>query len=103
MIEPPIQGPLSGVPGAGLRPAAGPGGGQTGGPSFADTLKESISEVNRLQEEADQAVQNLATGQETNLHETMLALEKADLSFRLMMQVRNKIVDAYQEIMRTQL
>lgn len=101
MINQPIQGPLAGASGSGPR-AAGREGSTGGGPSFADTLKESISEVNRLQEEADQAVQNLATGQGTNLHETMLALEKADISFRLMMQVRNKIVDAYQQIMSIQ-
>jgi len=71
--------------------------------SFGAVLKESISEVNRLQQEADHAVQSLAAGQAGTLHETMIALEKADISFRLMMQVRNKILEAYQEIMRTQL
>ena len=50
----------------------------------------------------DTYVKDLATGGPTSLHDTMLALEKADLSFRLMMQDRNKIVEAYQEIVRMQ-
>lgn len=70
------------------------------GTSFADLLKNSLKEVNTLQQEADRAIKELATGGKTSLHDTMIALERADLSFRLMMQVRNKIVEAYQEIMR---
>jgi len=54
------------------------------------------------QTEADQAMQGLATGQVNNIHETMIAIEKANLSFNLMVQVRNKLVQAYEEIMRTQ-
>ncbi len=69
---------------------------------FAGVLKNSLEEVNKLQEKADQAITALATGDKASLHETMIAMEQADLSFRLMMQVRNKIVDAYQEIMRMQ-
>ncbi len=69
---------------------------------FADVLKSSIDEVNKLQQKADAAVTALATGDTMSLHDTMIAMEQADLSFRLMMQVRNKIVDAYQEIMRMQ-
>lgn len=74
-----------------------------GGPgSFATVLKDSISEVNRLQKTADQAVTSLATGETSSLHDTMIAMEQADVSFRMMMQVRNKIIEAYQEIMRIQ-
>jgi flagellar hook-basal body complex protein FliE len=72
------------------------------GPEFGTVLSDSLAEVNRLQTNADQAIQALATGQGGTLHDTMIALEKADLSFRLMMQVRNKIVEAYQEILRMQ-
>ena len=71
----------------------------TGGSSFGKVLNESLGEVNKLQAKADEAVEALATGKGVSLHETMIALEKADLSFRLMMQVRNKIVAAYQEVM----
>jgi len=72
------------------------------GPSFADTLKESIAEVNRLQTEASQAVQDLVTGKNRDVHSTVIAMQKADVSFKLMMEVRNKIVDAYKEVMRMQ-
>ena len=69
---------------------------------FADVLASSLDEVNTLQQKADAAATSLATGDTMSLHDTMIAMEQADLSFRLMMQVRNKIVDAYQEIMRMQ-
>ena len=72
------------------------------GTSFAKVLKESISEVNRLQAKADESITALATGGTTNLHETMIAMEQASVSFKLMMQVRNKIVEAYQEVLRMQ-
>ncbi len=72
------------------------------GPSFGDVLKDSLKTVNNLQHEADRSITDLASGGSTSLHDTMLALEKADLSFRLMMQVRNKIVEAYQEVVRMQ-
>lgn len=69
---------------------------------FADVLKDSIEKVNAIQTEADQAIQGLATGQVSDIHDTMIAIEKANLSFNMMVQVRNKIVAAYEEIMRTQ-
>lgn len=69
---------------------------------FSEILQKSIAEVNALQKEADQSVQDLAMGTGGDLHATMIALEKAELSFKLMMQVRNKIVAAYEEIMRMQ-
>jgi flagellar hook-basal body complex protein FliE len=72
------------------------------GPSFADTLKESIAEINNLQLQADENMADLATGKNANVQETILAVEKADISFKLMMEVRNKIISAYQEVMRTQ-
>lgn len=72
------------------------------GRSFSTVLGDALVEVNRLQGEADQAVEDLVTGAGVSLHETMIALEKADLSFRLMMQVRNKIVQAYREVLSMQ-
>ena len=74
----------------------------TDGPSFADTLAQSLDKVNTLQEKADVAIQDFITGDTRNIHETMLAVGKADLAFRLTMQVRNKMVEAYQEVMRMQ-
>ena len=72
------------------------------GPSFADTLAQSLDKVNTMQKQADVAIQDFVAGDTRNIHETMIAVGKADLAFRLTMQVRNKIVEAYQEVMRTQ-
>jgi len=72
------------------------------GSSFATVLKDSLTEVNKMQQKADAAVTALASGEKVSLHETMIAMEQADVSFRMMMQVRNKIVEAYQEILRMQ-
>ncbi|MGE3972977.1 MAG: flagellar hook-basal body complex protein FliE [Bdellovibrionales bacterium] len=69
---------------------------------FVQTLKNAINNVDGLQKESDLKMQQLATGQNTNIHETMIAAEKADIAMRLMVQVRNKIIEAYQEIMRMQ-
>ncbi len=70
--------------------------------SFLDHLKEGIKDVNRLQKNADKMTVEVAAGKSENLHETMLALTQAELSFNLMVQVRNKGLEAYQEIMRMQ-
>ena len=72
------------------------------GNSFNAMLQRSVAEVNQLQTEADSSIEQLIVGRSKNLHETMIALEKADISFRLMMEVRNKIIEAYHEIMRMQ-
>jgi flagellar hook-basal body complex protein FliE len=73
-------------------------GGEAGGPSFKDMLVDSIQEVNTAQLEADKAVENLFTGGDANPAEVLTAVQKADLAFRMMMQVRNKLVQAYQEV-----
>lgn len=71
-------------------------------PSFGETMNQALESVNRLQKAADGEIEALAAGRNGDLHRTMIALEKADISFQLLMQVRNKIVAAYQEIMRMQ-
>lgn len=70
--------------------------------SFADTLSDAIGSVNQLQKESDKGIQNLATGRTDNVADVMLASEKADIALKLMVQVRNKIIDAYQEVMKMQ-
>jgi len=70
--------------------------------SFGDVLKNTISEVNELHVDADKAIAKVELENSGSIHETMIALEKANISFRVMMQVRNKVMDAYQEIMRMQ-
>jgi flagellar hook-basal body complex protein FliE len=72
------------------------------GAGFGEILKDAISTVNELQKQSDQEIQKLMTGESQDLHTTVIAMQKADLSFQMMMQVRNKIVQAYQEIMRMQ-
>ncbi|SPD72703.1 Flagellar hook-basal body complex protein FliE [uncultured Desulfobacterium sp.] len=69
------------------------------GCSFYDSLKDAVGRVSELRQQADQSVQALATGEEKDIHNTMIALEKADVSFQLMLQVRNKIISAYETIM----
>ncbi len=70
--------------------------------SFADTLKQAAQDVNSLQSEATKAIEGLVTGEATDLHEVMIAVEKAKTSFELLMEVRNKTIEAYREIMRMQ-
>lgn len=63
---------------------------------------ELVSKVNDMSMQSDKAIQRLATGENRNLHETMIAVEKASISFLFMSQVRNKALEAYQEVMRMQ-
>ncbi|XGC80433.1 flagellar hook-basal body complex protein FliE [Bdellovibrio bacteriovorus] len=72
------------------------------GKSFADTLKDAVSNVNEMQKASDKAMQNLATGKTDNVADVMIAAEKADIALKVMVQVRNKIIDAYQEVMKMQ-
>lgn len=75
---------------------------QTDGKTFGEFLTDSISKVNSLQNEANVAMEKLATGKTQNIHETLLAVEKADIAFKTMNQVRQKVIEAYREIMRMQ-
>ncbi|MBH0208460.1 MAG: flagellar hook-basal body complex protein FliE [Nitrospira sp.] len=77
--------------------------GGPGGPGFVDSLKSAIGNVNDAQREAGRAVDALMTGETQDIHRTMVALQQADVSFQLMMQVRNKLVAAYEEIQRMQI
>lgn len=70
--------------------------------SFGAAMKSAIKEVNNLQQVADQTAVKLATGDVEDVHKAMLAMNKAKLAFDFTLQVRNKVVDAYQEIMRMQ-
>jgi flagellar hook-basal body complex protein FliE len=70
---------------------------------FVDLLRSAIAQVNQAQNGADNAAREFAIGEAKSIHDTMITLEKADLSLRLMMQVRNKVVEAYQEVMRMQI
>jgi flagellar hook-basal body complex protein FliE len=65
-------------------------------------FSELVSKVNDLQTKSDTSIQSLASGENKNLHEVMISMEKASVSFLFMTQVRNKAIEAYQEVMRMQ-
>jgi flagellar hook-basal body complex protein FliE len=88
-------------------PAKGAGGsnGVNGATSSADPgnfFKELVGKVNDLQTQADNKIKNMVTGESRELHEVMIAVEKANISFQFLTQVRNKAVEAYQDVMRMQ-
>ncbi len=90
------------VTGAPVRPQVQRPDPEEGGPTFPEMLKSALLEVNRLQADAGEKIQDLVTGRTDNLHEVMIAVEEAGLAFQLTMQVRNKILQAYDEILRMQ-
>lgn len=99
-----IEGIESGI---GISQAFTPAGGKEAQPASiaADAGKffnELVSKVNDLQAQADGAVQQLATGDSKGLHEVMIAMEKSSISFQFLTQVRNKAIEAYNEMMRMQ-
>ena len=77
--------------------------GAEGGLAFGDLLKQALQEVNQASAQADTEARNLMTGESADMHTAMLAVQKADLSFQMMMAVRSKLIDAYREVMRMQM
>lgn len=75
----------------------------SGGDDFRDLLASSIASVEQTQTQAKTAVDNFLTGESEDLHTAAIAGQKAELSLQLFMQVRNKVVSAYQEVMRMQM
>jgi flagellar hook-basal body complex protein FliE len=96
------MGPVSPI-GAPLPPAAPSESEGVAGKSFSDFLSEKMGEVNNLQKQSDQAIQDLATGKEQDLGKVVSAVEKANLAFQMMVQIRNKLSDAYDELRRMQM
>jgi len=76
---------------------------KTEGNSFGDILKKSIGEVNEIQKAGEKAMEDIATGQVKDLHQAALAIDKAEMNMKLMLEVRNKAINAYKEILRTQI
>ena len=68
--------------------------------SFSTVLNKFIDDVNSLQNNADKSIEKLATGEITDVHQVMIAVEEANTAMEFMLEIRNKIVEAYQEIMR---
>jgi len=70
--------------------------------SFGETLKGFVEDVNNLQEQSGKTVERFLTGEIENVHDVMIAVEKAGVSFEMMMEIRNKMIEAYHELMRMQ-
>ena len=77
--------------------------GADGDLAFGDLLKQALQEVNQASAQAEDEARNLMTGESADMHSAMLAVQKADLSFQMMMAVRSKLIDAYREVMRMQM
>mgnify|MGYP001254058084 CR=1 FL=1 len=92
-----IQNLNSSLPAVPMPPTIGKADSTQSG-SFAGYLMDSLKQVNSMQAEANHAVETLAVGGEVNPAEVLTAVQKADLAFRMMMQVRNKMVEAFAEI-----
>ncbi len=72
------------------------------GESFDEILRKSLDEVNRLQNKADESIKEIAAGKMDNIQDAVMAIEKADTSLKLLTEIRNKAIQAYEEIMRMQ-
>ena len=81
-------------------PSAGAGAGQSSGTDFGSALKQAVGALNQLGQQADASSLSLAKGDPIDIHEVMLNTEQASLGFSMALQVRNKLVDAYQEVMK---
>jgi flagellar hook-basal body complex protein FliE len=94
----PVTNPLNPL-GTSPAKAGGAGGVQEfSGPGFAQQLRQQLEQVNKMQAEADAGVQNLLTGRTDNITEVFTTARKAEVAFSLLMEIRNKLVDAYSEL-----
>jgi flagellar hook-basal body complex protein FliE len=76
---------------------------QTDGDTFSDMIQDAIHSVDQAQKTADQNVENIVTGHSDNIHDAMISMQKARISFQLMMEIRNKAIETYQELSRMQI
>jgi flagellar hook-basal body complex protein FliE len=93
---------IQGIQSSGLTGIASPaqgGGAQPAKGDFGASLESAISKVDNMQQGADASLKSLASGQNVDLHGTMIELEKADIALRAMVSVRNKLVNAYEQVM----
>ena len=93
------------VPGLGTAPAGAPGSAREsqGSPqSFGDLVKEFTADVNNLQFEAGHAIDKMVTGEAADVHQVMVAVEQAGIALDLMLEVRNRVMEGYQELIRMQ-
>jgi len=87
---------------AALSPTISPGGTSGQGAPFSDLLTDAVSQVDQLESQARSAVTGLMTGNGVDVHQAMIATEKADMSFEMALAVRNKAVQAYQQVLGMQ-
>jgi flagellar hook-basal body complex protein FliE len=85
------------------RTAAGAGAQNPQGVSFQDTLKGFLQDVNQMQEKAGESIEKLTAGQITDVHQVMSTVQEANVSFNMMMEIRDKVMKAYDELMRMRL
>ena len=78
------------------------GAGKIEDKNFRHLLQNSLNQISELNQKADSAIKKLATGEIEDVHQVMIAVKKADLAFKTMMQIRNKLIEAYKELMRMQ-
>jgi flagellar hook-basal body complex protein FliE len=100
MLTNPIS--LSGLSNIPLPAETGSAASQPGGASFSNVMDQLLGGAVRSGDSAEAAVRDLATGQTDNLHGVLLQVAQADLSFHLILEIRNRLTDAYQEIMKMQ-
>lgn len=101
LISSQVQRGVPGAPGVGapgLNAGTNAGAGEVAGPSFKDVLMENLSRVNQLQQDATTAIEDLQTGRRNDLETVLMATAKADTAFRMLLAVRNKMVDAFDEL-----
>lgn len=77
--------------------------GATTGPSFKDTLNSFLKDVNDLQVKADDSIDKMVAGEITDVHQVMTAVEEANTAFNMMMEIRNKVMDAYTQVQQMRL
>lgn len=82
---------------------AAQGAGAVQGAGFGEVLNQFVGEVNQKQLDSTQAVNDLLAGKEVPLHQAMIAMQEAGVAFQLMVEVRNKLLEGYQELMRMQI
>ena len=102
MLDPIIGKGLEGAGSLGHPGGAAPAPSADGISPFKDLLERSIQQVNAMQEASDQAKAGLETGKSENFGQAMVEMKKAELAFQQLVEIRNKLVDAYQEVMRMQ-
>lgn len=87
----------------GMKALMGKAGSTRENTSFSEAMKKQLGEVNELQMQSEKASEALAVGEADNIHEVMIRTEEAKLALEMTVQIRNKVVEAYQEIMKMQI